>query len=174
MCPTERQERWHRAAPAPSVRSYPPSTTLFFSRNIQALQARLFESGLTLLLASSDYEYEREQREVQILVERGIDGLMLVGAARNPFVYQLLKKRRVPYVNTWMYQEDSAHPCVGFDNVQAASQIAAYLLDIGHRRIAMVAGIKDGNDRVAARIEGVEAALPERGIPICARAPGRA
>jgi len=141
----------------------PTIDNAIFSRNIQALQARLFESGLTLLLASSDYEYEREQREVQILVERGIDGLILVGEARNPFVYQLLKKRRVPYVNTWMYQEDSAHPCVGFDNAQAAFQIASYLLDIGHRRIAMVAGIKDGNDRVAARIEGVEAALAERG-----------
>jgi len=141
----------------------PTIDNAIFSRNIQALQARLFEAGLTLLLASSDYDYEREQREVQILVERGIDGLILVGEARNRSVYQLLKKRRVPYINTWMYHKDSPHPCVGFDNIQAAYQIGSYLLDIGHRNIAMVAGIRDCNDRVAARIEGVKAAMAERG-----------
>ena len=142
----------------------PTIDNAIFARNIQSLQARLFESGLTLLLASSDYNYEREQREVHALVERGIDGLILVGEARARSVYQLLENKRVPYVNTWIYREDSPHPCVGFDNVQAAYQVGSYLLDIGHRSIAMVAGLRQGNDRAAARVEGITAALAARGI----------
>jgi LacI family transcriptional regulator len=142
----------------------PTIDNAIFARNIQALQARLFESDLTLLLASSDYDYEREQREVQSLVERGIDGMILVGEARARSVYQMLENKRVPYVNTWIYREDSPHPCVGFDNIQAAYQIGSYLIDIGHRNIAMVAGVKRGNDRAAARVEGVTAAMTERGI----------
>ena len=62
----------------------PTIDNAIFARNIQSLQARLFESGRTLLLASSDYNYERERREVQSLVERGIDGLFLVGETREP------------------------------------------------------------------------------------------
>jgi LacI family transcriptional regulator len=142
----------------------PTIDNAIFARNLQALQARLFQSDLTLLLASSDYSYEREQREVQSLVERGIDGLILVGEAHERSVYRLLETKHVPYVNTWIYREDSPHPCVGFDNVQAAYQIGSYLLDIGHRNIAMVAGVRQGNDRAAARVDGVTAAMAERGI----------
>lgn len=142
----------------------PTIDNAIFARNIQSLQARIFESGLTLLLASSDYNFERERREVQTLVERGIDGLILVGETRERSVYDLLEKKHIPYVITWIYREDSLQPCVGFDNVQAACQVCSYLLDIGHRRIAMVAGIREGNDRAAARVDGVTAALAERGL----------
>jgi LacI family transcriptional regulator len=142
----------------------PTIDNAIFAHNIQALQARLFESGLTLLLASSDYNYEREQREVQSLVEHGIDGLILVGETHERSVYRMVEKKRIPYVNTWIYHEDTPHPCVGFDNVQAAYQIGSYLLDIGHRRIAMVAGIRQGNDRAAERVKGVSAAMEERGV----------
>jgi LacI family transcriptional regulator len=142
----------------------PTIDNAIFARNIQALQARLFEAGRTLFLASSDYDYAREQREVQSLVERGIDGLILVGEERRQSIYRLLENKRVPYVTTWIYSQNSPHPCVGFDNRQAAYQVASYLLDIGHRDIAMVAGIREGNDRAAARVEGVTAALVERGI----------
>jgi len=142
----------------------PTIDNAIFARNIQALQARLFEAGFTLLLASSEYDYQREVREVQSLVERGIDGLILVGEAREASIYRLLGKKHVPYINTWIYREESPHPCVGFDNALAAHQIASYLLDIGHRRIAMVAGVREGNDRAAARVEGVATAMAERSL----------
>ena len=142
----------------------PTIDNAIFARNIQALQARLMESGRTLLLASSDYDYEREQREVQSLIERGIDGMILVGEARERSVYRLLEQKGVPYVITWIYREDSPRACVGFDNVQAAYHIASYLLDIGHRNIAMVAGVRKGNDRAAARVDGVTKAMAERGL----------
>ena len=142
----------------------PTIDNAIFARNINALQSRLFEAGFTLLLASSEYDYEREVREVQSLVERGIDGLMLVGEERDASIYRLLEQKHVPYINTWFFGEKSSHPCVGFDNAQAAQQIASYLLDIGHRRIAMVAGICRGNDRAAARVAGVRRAMAERDL----------
>jgi LacI family transcriptional regulator len=142
----------------------PTIDNAIFSRTIQALQARLVEADLTLLLACNDYDYARERREVQRLVERGIDGLILVGEEREQSIYDLLEKKRIPYVNTWIYRDDSPHPCVGFDNWQAAYQVGSYLLDIGHNRIAMVAGTRASNDRAAERVRGVESALADRGI----------
>ena len=140
----------------------PTIDNAIFARNIQSLQARLFESGRTLLLASSDYDYGRERDQVQSLVERGIDGLFLVGETREPSIYRLVEKTRIPYVTTWIYREDSSHPCVGFNNLQAAYQLCSYLLDIGHRHIAMVAGVMHCNDRAAERVQGVTAAMAER------------
>lgn len=94
----------------------PTIDNAIFARSIQAFQDRLFESGFILLLASSDYDTSRERREVQALVEHGIDGLLLIGESHDPHVYHLLQSKRVPYINTYTYKHDSHHPCVGFDN----------------------------------------------------------
>lgn len=148
----------------------PTVDNAIFAHGIQALQERLFEEGFTLLLASSDYDPDREYRQVQSLIERGIDGLMLVGEDHVSEIYELLELKHVPYVNTWMYRAGSPHPCIGFDNRSAAFRIGSYLLDIGHREIAMVAGITNGNDRARDRVAGVQAALAGRGLNF---APGR-
>jgi len=142
----------------------PTVDNAIFARCVQNLQARLYEAGLTLLLASTDYDAERERRQVQSLVERGIDGLILVGETHEPGVYELLANKGIPYVNTWIYRKQSPHPCIGFDNRRAAYRIAAHLHDIGHRRIAMAAGVTRDNDRAAQRVAGARAALADRGL----------
>src|SRR3546814_19652573 len=65
-----------------------------------------------------------------------------------------------------LHDATSPHPCCGFDNERAAHNLAGYLLDLGHREIAMVAGITAGNDRARNRIKGVAAALRARGLDL--------
>jgi LacI family transcriptional regulator len=45
-------------------------------------------------------------------------------------------------------------------------QAVRYLLDLGHRRIAMLAGVTHCNDRAAARVEGVRLALTKAGLSL--------
>ena len=49
--------------------------------------------------------------------------------------------------------------CVGFDNAAAMAQAVRYLLDLGHRDIAMLAGQTRDNDRARARVQGVRQGL---------------
>ncbi len=163
----------HGAARAlASQRSYtmgaiiPTLNNAIFAHGIGALQQRLSEEGYTLLLAMSEYDVEREIFQAQKLIERGIDGLMMIGEEHDPGLYALLEDKELPYVNTWVFREDSPHPCIGFRNREAAYRIASYLADLGHRRIGMIAGISQHNDRAADRISGVRAALADRGIPL--------
>ncbi len=144
----------------------PTLENAIFARGIDALQHRLAEDDYTLLLATSQYDYERELIDVQKLIERGIDGLMLIGEAHDPRLYDLLEANELPYVNAWVFKAESRHPCVGFRNRQAAYRIASYLLDIGHRRIGMIGGISRHNDRAADRISGVRQALADRGASL--------
>ncbi|MFT5113689.1 MAG: LacI family transcriptional regulator [Parasphingorhabdus sp.] len=139
----------------------PTIDNAIFAKSIQTLQDRLSKLGYTLLLASSDYNQERERKECQTLLEKGVDALILVGEEHHPSVYRLLDNNQTPYVNIWIYNESSLQPCVGFDNASAARKLAKYLIDIGHRDIAMVAGINEGNDRAAERVSGVLTALNE-------------
>src|SRR5918997_390156 len=72
-----------------------------FARATHAIQAELLQSGYTLLLACSEYELDLELQQVRKFVERGVDGLILVGQAHHPDLEPLLVKRRVPFVNTF-------------------------------------------------------------------------
>ena len=146
----------------------PTLDNAIFARGVEALQQRLSEAGYPLLLASSEYDFDREMMHVGKLIERGIDGLVLIGHDHHPRLYHLLASKEIPYVNAWVHEADSGHPCVGFDNRGAAARIASYLMDMGHRRIAMIAGLGAGNDRARARIAGVGQALASRGLVLAA------
>lgn len=137
-----------------------------FARGLQALEHRLEQSGYGLLVASSNYEPARELKQVRTMVERGIDAVMLQGDSHLPEVYALLQRKGIAYINTWVYDGTAPHPCCGFDNRRAARNLADYLLDLGHREIAMVAGVTAGNDRALNRIKGVRAALKARGLAL--------
>jgi len=137
-----------------------------FADCIAALQTRLNQEGYVLLLATSEYDRDREVEEVGALLQRGVDALMLVGGTHNPEVYARVENRKVPLVLTWALESDAGYDCVGFDNTGAASRLTEYLLDLGHRRFGIIAGIAQGNDRAAGRIKGFTQALIARGIDL--------
>ncbi|MFX4221585.1 MAG: LacI family DNA-binding transcriptional regulator [Thalassobaculum sp.] len=144
----------------------PTMENAIFARGFQAVQERLSDAGTTLLLASSGYDPDREAGQIRALLQRGVDGLLLVGESRPDSTYDLLASRDVPIVLVWCNGEKTGHVCVGFDNRHAAHQMARTVLDYGHRRIAMVAGITAWNDRATRRVEGVRQALAAESLTL--------
>ena len=144
----------------------PTMDNAIFARGLQALEERLAEAGKTLLVASSGYDPARESTQIRTMLGRGIDGLMLIGEARPEATYTLLARNEVPTVIAWMFRKYCPYPCVGFDNRKGAVKMTELVLDHGHRRIAMIAGISEGNDRASERIEGVRAALSTHGLDL--------
>lgn len=147
----------------------PTLDNAIFATVVQALQKELAAEGRTLLLAASDYDPERERSQVENLIVRGVDGLMLTGEARDPGIYALLERRGIRYVSTYVHHPHSAHPTIGFDNRAAMSKLVGYLHDLGHRSFAMIAGIPDNNDRASERIAGVTDALESKGLHLAER-----
>lgn len=137
----------------------PTIDNAIYAKAVQALQGRLGEAGYTLLLATSEYDFDREREQVETLIMRGVDGMLLVGQTHAHEVHELLLDKDIPYVHIWTYSESSDHPCIGFDNREAARRVATYLLEIGHRDIGMIAPVTTCNDRAADRIHGVRDAL---------------
>lgn len=135
-----------------------------FGTCVQGMESALEARGYALVVASSDYRTDKELRQATTLVERGVEGLMFVGLSHRPDLHRLLEARGIAHVNTWSLADNDSHPSIGFDNVEAAARLTQYLLDLGHRRFAMVAGITADNDRAAARVSGVRDALARRGL----------
>ncbi len=144
----------------------PTLDNAIFATTVQTLQDVLSARGKTLLLAASDYNLGQERGQIENLIVRGIDGLMLTGEARDPAVYDLLERHGIRYANTYVHHPASRHPTIGFDNMRAMQKVVGYLYDLGHRSFAMIAGITKDNDRAAERVAGVREALSQRRLAL--------
>lgn len=150
----------------------PSLENLNFAIAIDRFRKRLREQGYTLLLASSDYDIGKEEAQIRAMAAHGVDAVMLIGFSHDPQALRFLQARRIPVLLTWSLRPPTPGsplpeglPCIGFDNFAAASQAARYLLDLGHQRLGVIAGSTVDNDRSAARVSAVAAALAERGLP---------
>lgn len=144
----------------------PTVDNAMFARGIEALQRYLSLKGYLLLLATSGYDPEVEQQQAQNMVSRGIDGLILRGDVHTEGLRRLLAAQRIPFINVGVYHPDKPYPSVGADNRAAAVRAAQHLLQLGHRRIGMVAALAAHNDRASARVEGVRQALADAGLQL--------
>jgi LacI family transcriptional regulator, galactose operon repressor len=135
-----------------------------FARTVFALQRSLQQAGRTLLLANSDYDPAIELEAVMRLLSQGIDGLVLIGGEHDKLLRKHLERKHVPVIEAWTLGYPAVS--VGFDNARAASVLADHLLDLGHRRIAVVAGRLEHNDRAAARVLGMRESLRRRGLQL--------
>lgn len=141
-----------------------------FANTVHALQRTLGEAGYTLFVACHESDPLAERRLARALIERGVDGLMLLGAQHDPELYALIGRHHIPCVLSWALEENSRHPCIGFDNRLAAISLTEYLLQLGHTEFAMISGTTTNNERARERAAGVRAALERRGIVL---PPGR-
>lgn len=144
----------------------PTMENAIFARGLQALEEKLAEAGVTLLVASSGYDPDREEAQIRALIRRGVDGLLLIGQARPERTYELLSRQGTPVVLAWCLPKPGAPRSIGFDNRGAAAALAAAVLAEGHREIAMISGVAAWNDRVAERVAGVRAALASAGLDL--------
>lgn len=142
----------------------PTLDSAIFARALQSMQATLAREGYQLVVASHEMNPAAETEAIRTLIARGVDGLMLVGAERASEARELLLASDLPIVLTWC-----GHPGFGsvtIDNHGAGLLAARHLLDLGHRRIGVVAGYLHFNDRQRARVAGVRDALLEKGIKL--------
>lgn len=142
----------------------PTMENAIFARGLQAFQENLNDKGYTLLVSSTAYRPELEAEQIKNLMARGADGLLLIGHAREARIYDYLHQRGTPTLLAWAYQADGPYPSIGFDNRAAMLPLARRVFDMGHRNIAVISGIVQGNDRAAERLEGIRVALRERGM----------
>jgi LacI family transcriptional regulator len=145
---------------------FPTVDNAIFAKAIEALQQRLADAGLQLLIATCGYDPVAEARQAINLMTRGADALVLCGAGQSPELLQVLRQRELPTVHAMTYPAPEGLVSVGFDNARAVGQAVRYLLDLGHRHVAMLAGVARHNDRATARISGVRAALEKCGLAL--------
>lgn len=136
----------------------------YFADVVRGIEEEAEKSGMSLLLANSDDDAQRELRRVEALIQRRVDGLILsptIGSddAALPF----LKKQGLPTVLIDRLTP-SGFDQVGVTNEEPTRKLVEHLIGLGHRRIGMVAGV-EGISTTEERLRGYRAALGAAGIP---------
>ncbi|MBS1166642.1 MAG: cytR1 [Proteobacteria bacterium] len=137
-----------------------------FAAQVNALQAHLSASGITVLIGCSNYDLDEATEQVRVMLARGIEALAIVGEQQRPELFEMISARGVPYVVMYSHPPKSVHPCVGFDNQAAFFKLTRYLLDLGHRTFAVIHQPSLDNDRVLARLAGIREALAGEGLAL--------
>lgn len=145
---------------------FPTVDNAIFAAAIDALQRRLAQSDIQLLIATSGYDATSEMRQAINLMTRGTDALVLCGLCQHPDLLRFMQQRNLPCVHVMVHEPDGKHISVGFDNVAAMAQATQYLIDLGHRHIAMLAGVTQFNDRALQRVEGVRRTMQSAGLDL--------
>ena len=135
-----------------------------YASSTQAIQQAAQEAGYTVLVGISEFSEAEESTLIHRLLERRVQGLILTGKARKPEIYEKIRRNHTPFVITWRATRESAFPSISFDNYRAAHAAVSHLLSLGHRRIGLICGRSDVNDRALDRRQAFEDALTEAGL----------
>lgn len=144
----------------------PTITNSIYASSTQAIQQVAQRSGYTVLLGVSEFSPSEEERLIRRLLERRVDGLILTGEERSKDLYRLIESNGVPYLVTWKLTKGPARPSVSFDNYGAGCLAMEHLIQLGHRRIGLICGRSDVNDRARERRRAYEDALKGLGVPL--------
>jgi LacI family transcriptional regulator len=136
----------------------------FYSKIFRGVEEIARNVGFLVITASSGGEPEREPELVQLLCERRVDGLLIVPAAGN-HRYLLPEVRAgtgLVFIDRPPALIDA--DAVVLDNVGGARTAVRHLLELGHRRIAMI-GDEKRIFTAAERLHGYRDALAAAGQP---------
>jgi LacI family transcriptional regulator len=140
----------------------PDITNPLFANIFMGIEETAGEQGYGVLLANTDGSAERERYHLKSLQARRVDGLVLASVSlRDPSV-RWLREQGIKYVLVNRYSGES-DPFVGTDDVAGGTMATRHLVQLGHRRIAHLAGSM-GVSTAVQRRRGYLGALEEAGI----------
>jgi LacI family transcriptional regulator len=151
----------------------PDITNPYYPEITRGAQDALDSRGYHLILSNTDDNPERELRYVNMLEKIGVDGLIISPASpahaparRKRDMKQLserLERLHIPIVSVSPEPPSPNADQVTVDEEGAAERAVQHLIDLGHRRIALINGPRDHQVSLRRRA-GYERALKRAGI----------
>ncbi len=148
----------------------PDISNPFFAEVTKGVGSVGGHNGYDIILCDSNWDAEREREQIKVLRRKRVAGIIIHFAQEvQPAYARELLSMDLPLVEMGNCSPHDGFYHVSIDNVVAAHAATAYLVSLGHRRIAHVTGDMSGMQRnyriLLDRISGYRQALEEAGIP---------
>ena len=134
----------------------------FFADVAHGLSMALRQEGYFLIVASSEEDPELEDREIEQLLARRLDALVIAPVRQNAKAYQRISSQGIPYILIDRKFPDNSGCFVGCDDTQIGFLATEHLIKVGCKRIAHIRGPKNSTGN--GRFRGYKKALSQYGI----------
>lgn len=136
---------FHRVNPGAGPRRriglvFPDISNTYFATVSYGIASVLGPDGALSFVVGTDEDAESEAQYVRALIEQGVDGMIAAPAAGSGQVYQEALAAGVPLVFVDRRHRHLPVPSVTLDNRDAIFQAVRRLHELGHRRVALIAG----------------------------------
>lgn len=129
----------------------PAMTYSVFADTVHGLEEVLSEAGIQTFLGTTGYDEDREERVLRALLGRRPDGIIVVGASHTSGTREMLRRSRIPVVETWDWTEDPIDSLVGFSNGAAFAAIVEYVVRAGYKHPTFGGWLTGADSRARAR-----------------------
>lgn len=112
----------------------------FFAQVAKGISAKLRAHGYSLIISSSEDDPNMERSEIDQMLGRRVDVLILASSQSNIENLRRIKDQGVPFVLLDRRVAGMSANFVGIDDVKAGTLATAHLLEIGCKTVAHIAG----------------------------------
>lgn len=144
---------------------FPDVSSMLTSEVLYGIERAVHESGHSVIVCNTNSSNKKTLDYLQVLYENRVEGLIFVSSFLTEDYYKAIKAMDIPTVLVSTKSQKYPLPYVKVDDKDAAYTATSYLIEKGHRKIAMLSG--NPKDPIAGRprIDGFKAALEDHGLP---------
>ncbi len=138
-------------------------TNPFFTTVARGVEDEASQRDFSVIFCNTDESPDEESQYVNVLLQKQVDGLLLVPTGGAGEIITFLNNHTVPFVLLDRRVPNAEVDVVRSDSEQAAYEGIRYLIELGHKRIATLGGskrISSSSDRAA----GYQRAMREAGL----------
>ncbi|MBI5302269.1 MAG: LacI family DNA-binding transcriptional regulator [Chloroflexi bacterium] len=140
-------------------------TNPFFASLVRGIEDRLSAKKYNLIVCNTDEAPDKEARYLELLLARRVDGVIVAPTGTAQPILHEFVAQKIPLVFVDRRPTENLGPVIAVDNFDASHCATQYLIELGHRRIAILAR-NPTLSTVAGRISGYRKALRARRIGI--------
>jgi LacI family transcriptional regulator len=143
----------------------PDLTNPLFPPVVRGIEDALAPHGYVLLIVNTDNDPDLEDRLIASLRSRSVDGLILATARLGHPLLRVPAEVGFPVVLANRRTEGPPFPSVTADDASGIHAAVAHLVELGHHRIAHIAGPQDTSTGLG-RLRAFRSAMQEHGLPV--------
>lgn len=137
----------------------------FFPEIARGVEDAASRQGFHVIYANTDRQEAKEQAAVKHLLQKQVEGLIITGDFLDSGYLEMLQAKGIPFVLLRRKRFRDGVSFIDVDNRTAAAAATRHLIQLGHRRIAMI-NLPVTSYAHADRLAGYRDAMAEAGLRV--------
>ncbi|RPJ28630.1 MAG: LacI family transcriptional regulator [Chloroflexi bacterium] len=138
-------------------------TNPYFTLMARGVEDVAGDANYTVVYCNTDESETKEEKYVNILAQRQVDGVLLVPACGNLKTIKFLLSNDINVVALDRRVSEVEIDSVRSDSEEGAYRLVKLLIELGHKQIAVITGSREVSTSVD-RVDGYRRALAEAGL----------